>query len=401
LTRRFLIIGLLLVFTCSLSAQEVVKEDYSPSVVLKTNLLYDATTTLNLGAEFRLNNKFTFDLPFNYNPWTFSDNKKLKHWLVQPEFRYWLHESFNGSFWGLHALGGQLNTANIIDNYQYEGWFAGAGISYGYRWNLSKRWGLEATIGAGFVHLDYDKYECQTCGQKIAQETKNLWMPTKVGLSLTYTLGQTAKKSVETIRIIEPVIQIRTDTVFISSKKEKIHYKHESGEAVILFPIDQSVLLPYWKQNPAELAKIQHSLDTVRAIPNVRIDHIFIEAYASPEGDLQHNIHLSEQRAAALKDYMAATYGLDEKCFTVRSKGENWKGLRDAISTSILTKKEQQEVLKILDIQDLATRKSLLKKYGDGRVYSYLLREIYPQLRISEYRIEYTLIEKNINNNNN
>lgn len=56
---------------------------------IKTNLLYDATTTFNLGAEFALSPKWTLDVSGNYNPWTFSNNKKWKHWLVQPEARYW------------------------------------------------------------------------------------------------------------------------------------------------------------------------------------------------------------------------------------------------------------------------------------------------------------------------
>ena len=44
-------------------------------VAVKTNLLYDATTTFNLGAEFCLAPKWTLDLSANYNPFTFSDNK--------------------------------------------------------------------------------------------------------------------------------------------------------------------------------------------------------------------------------------------------------------------------------------------------------------------------------------
>ena len=45
-------------------------------VTIKTNLLYDATTTFNLGAEFGLSPQWTLDISGNYNPWTFSHNKK-------------------------------------------------------------------------------------------------------------------------------------------------------------------------------------------------------------------------------------------------------------------------------------------------------------------------------------
>lgn len=60
----FLFIGI------SLSAQDI---------AIKTNLLYDISTTINLGAEFRLAPKWTLDLSANYNPFTFSDSKKWKH----------------------------------------------------------------------------------------------------------------------------------------------------------------------------------------------------------------------------------------------------------------------------------------------------------------------------------
>ena len=88
---------------------------------------------------------------------------------------------------------------------------------------------------------------------------------------------------------------------------------------------------------------------------------------------------------------MVATYGLDSNSFIVRSKGENWEGLRAAIAAdSYLTQKEKSDVLRILDIQDLAARKMLLKQYNEGNLYDYLLQMIYPALRISEYRIDYT-----------
>ena len=41
-------------------------------VAVKSNLLYDATATINLGIEFCLAPKWTFDVSGNYNGWTFS-----------------------------------------------------------------------------------------------------------------------------------------------------------------------------------------------------------------------------------------------------------------------------------------------------------------------------------------
>ena len=91
-----ILIFLMLLVSISLSAQDV---------AVKTNLLYDATTTINLGAEIGVAPKWTVDLSANYNGWTFNDNKKWKHWMAQPEVRYWFCERFNGHFLGAHLLG--------------------------------------------------------------------------------------------------------------------------------------------------------------------------------------------------------------------------------------------------------------------------------------------------------
>lgn len=73
------------------------------SLAIKSNLLYDLTTSLNLGGEIRCDDTHTFSLSVNYNPWNFSGNKKMKHFLVQPEYRKWLNEAFTGGFIGLQV----------------------------------------------------------------------------------------------------------------------------------------------------------------------------------------------------------------------------------------------------------------------------------------------------------
>ncbi len=169
-----------------------------PSFGIKTNLLYDATTTINLGVEFGLGQKTSLEIPISYNPWTFDNNKKWKHILVQPEFRWWMGENrFKGSFFGLHAHYAYYNVGALdsppfteyMNQYRFQGWLVGAGLSYGYRWNFSEHWGMEATLGVGYAYLSYDKYVCQTCGKKLGSETKNYFGPTKAGLSLIYNFG--------------------------------------------------------------------------------------------------------------------------------------------------------------------------------------------------------------------
>lgn len=167
----------------------------SQELAIKTNLLYDATTTLNVGGELALSKKWTIDVSGNINPWTFSNDKKLKNWLTQPEMRYWLCEKFNGQFIGFHLMGGEFDVANIklpfgivpsLQDHRYEGWFAGLGFVYGYQWILSKHWNMEGALGAGYDYINFDKYRCGKCGSKLESGHTNYFGITKLDLSLVY-----------------------------------------------------------------------------------------------------------------------------------------------------------------------------------------------------------------------
>lgn len=125
-------------------SQEKVKT--TPVFAIKSNLLHDAATSMNLGVEFKVGNNLTMDVPVTYNPFTFSDNKKFKHILAQPELRWWTCEPFNGHFFGLHAHYAYYNVGGYGSDYmkahRFEGWLAGAGVSWGYQFYIAPRWNL-------------------------------------------------------------------------------------------------------------------------------------------------------------------------------------------------------------------------------------------------------------------
>lgn len=170
------------------------------NVAVKTNALYWATTTPNLGVEVTLAPKWTLDVSGGFNPFTFANNRKWKHWMVQPEVRRWFCEKMGGHFLGLHLQGGQYNIGNVNTDFRlfgtdysllkdsrYEGWFVGAGIGYGYAWMLNRHLNLEAEIGVGYNYSRYDRFECATCGSKVEKNKDHHYVgPTKAAVNLVY-----------------------------------------------------------------------------------------------------------------------------------------------------------------------------------------------------------------------
>lgn len=182
--KKSLMILLLIVSTSALS--------YGQKLAVKTNLLYDATATINLGVEFGLGKKTTLDISANYNGWMLNESKQTsyKHFLIQPEFRYWLCERFIGHFLGAHVGYMDYNASNtVFSNNRYDGNMYGVGISYGYQLYIAKRWNLEATIGAGYARRSYDTYRGVKKDEFIGKTKSNYWGLTKAGIALIYIIN--------------------------------------------------------------------------------------------------------------------------------------------------------------------------------------------------------------------
>lgn len=184
--KKIQLLFLLLITSLTVSAQHA---------AVKHNVVGDAILSPNLGLEIGLGNRTSLDLYGAYNPFG-NKEKRFRHWLVQPELRYWLCERFNGTFWGVHAIAGQFSVAganwplpfSTFEAHRYEGNFYGGGISIGHHWILSNRWSIEATLGVGYTYFDYDKYKCTTCSPKEESGNWNYIGPTKAGLSLIYII---------------------------------------------------------------------------------------------------------------------------------------------------------------------------------------------------------------------
>lgn len=179
----FFMIGL----TSGLSAQ---------TIAIKNNVVHDATATPNLGVEVGLGKRLSLDFYGGYHPWELSQKRSFKHWIIQPELRYWLFERFDGHFAGVHAqymeydIYGLNNIWGFEKENGYDGDLWGVGISYGYHWYLSPRWNIEFTLGGGFNKFEYQKYLKieENLKEDIGRFSRNYYGITKLGISVVFIL---------------------------------------------------------------------------------------------------------------------------------------------------------------------------------------------------------------------
>lgn len=48
---------------------------------------------------------------------------------------------------------------------------------------------MEFTVGVGVLYLNYDRYECPKCGQKVETDARKLFFgPTKAGITLSFLI---------------------------------------------------------------------------------------------------------------------------------------------------------------------------------------------------------------------
>lgn len=109
---------------------------------------------------------------------------------------------------------------------------------------------------------------------------------------------------------------IHPHVAFITPQMEERKLREESGRAYLDFPLNETIIYPEYRNNPAELAKIKRSIDLIKNDTNVVISHIDIHGYASPEGPYSNNERLARERTQTLKDYVCSQYSFNDTLFT-------------------------------------------------------------------------------------
>ena len=178
---------------------------------------------------------------------------------------------------------------------------------------------------------------------------------------------------------------------YIQPKAEVVKARSEQYEAHLDFPVNKSVILTDFMNNHAELVNIHAMFDKIQNDRNLTVKGISIKGFASPEGPLTFNEQLSKKRAEALKDYLVKNEKVSSKLYKVTFGGENWDGLVKALQSSSM--KEKETFLNIIkNTTDDAKRKQEIMRVGGGAPYRSMLKEIYPGLRKVNCKIDYTVV---------
>lgn len=175
-------------------------EDRPWSFYLKTNLLSWALLEASLGIEFEMGRHFSVSIPVYYTALDWFDIRtKFRVAGTQPELRYWFRDNFSGPFLAAHGTFGYYNVALPNQEFRIQDRDGrhpayGGGLNFGWKFRLdpgrADRWGLELSLGAGYLHLDYDRFYNVENGRYASSAVRDYFGPDHASVALTYRFGK-------------------------------------------------------------------------------------------------------------------------------------------------------------------------------------------------------------------
>lgn len=161
------------------------------------------------------------------------------------------------------------------------------------------------------------------------------------------------------------------------------------GKAYVNFPVNRTEIYPDYMVNPQELRKITSSVDSVRLNPDATVKSITLTGFASPEGPYSNNVRLAEGRTKAVKEYVRGQYTFPANVFHTNSVPEDWAGLRDSVASGILP--DRAKILEFIDSNYPIEKRNDELRRRFPVSYEFLLKNVYPSLRHTNYAIDYVI----------
>ena len=355
-------------------------------VSIRNNLAYDATGTPNLTLEFQVGDHVSVGVGGGFKSWPRflawdNDNEEntthWRHFLVAPEARYYFNEVFKGAFVGADFLYTHFNVGNVkfpfglypeVQDNRDQGSYWAGGAFVGYSWWPFQHWRLELAGGAAVGLAAYDRYGCEHCGTKLAEERKVAVIP-QVGVNVAYNPVARNKRKprtrvvekTDTLTVLTPPVAFVVNLqpvkgpesvgdrlakekpwVIPISKYRPLDYLTRPGKDSIMyvvFPVNSAELsrdypIPgskYYTRNYQVLDELQEAIETIRDDESSTELLVSIVGLASIEGAQVKNDTLSARRARAVADYLNSRTFVNRKYFETIPKGEAWDWFRDQL----------------------------------------------------------------------
>lgn len=155
-------------------------------------------------------------------------------------------------------------------------------------------------------------------------------------------------------------------------------------DCYVRFVIDRDEIRREFEGNDARLQELQDFVARHQATLGANLKSADIKGYACPLASATHNADLTARRAKSLANYVKEHHPAlaQVKAFTVSGEGEDWAGLRQAVSQSNLPNRD--EVVRIIDTYNTDTeREAAIQALDGGATYQQLEAEYFPPLRKS------------------
>lgn len=265
----------------------------------------------------------------------------------------------------------------------------GAGVYGRTRWYQYERAGKNPLSGAGEVAMRAGKAEDVLLSQNVEYQD---WMNgSQLVLQRTDYGCATCGEALAIIDDLAGYREVEYEPVFMfqEAKMEAVKMRELSGRAYVDFKVNQTTILPDYRNNSVELGKIFASIDSVKKDKDITVTSLTIKGTASPEGPYANNERLAKGRTDALKNYVNQLYAFPAGFIKTSYDPEDWTGLREWVAGSNIENKDG--ILAIID-SDLEPDPKNTKIQTTYPVqYQFLLENVYPSLRHSDYKIEYTI----------
>lgn len=363
MTKREILIAILILFTLPLYSQEV---DISNIVVMKQwkNLV---TISFDVTTKSVLTNEKLTATPILYNG---KNEKQLTLIVISGR-----KKRITDNRAGIKSVGIQSNSKQTISytsTIPYESWMSEVSLK------------INRTI--------------DNCCNYKTLPPQTIFTKKQIKYNITPTFNTTpVDTTLSTLQKFDKSAQYLYPTKDYEKRYQIFDEQRDKGALIVYFEQGASTIDPNYKNNYLALAQVNEVLEMIKSDPNASLKKIVIVGLASPEGKLEKNDIIAKERANSMKQFIGERVNHDTTQFELINGSEDWNGLKRLVEQSKMT--SRSEVLNIIDKYSITDgREKRLMDLSGGRPYIYMMKNFFPQLRNAGYiQIYYDYNTPNIN----